>query len=67
LLGLNVELAHGVFFTGTTWEKPKNDAARASGRALLMRRLLLEGLRESSLDEKVSSGGVRVDEAFRVR
>ena len=42
-LGLNVELAHGVFFTGTTWEKPKNDAARASGRALLMRRLLPVG------------------------
>ena len=66
-MGLNVELAHGVFFTGTTWEKPKNDAARASGRALLMRRLLPEGLRESSLDEKASSGGVRVDEVFRVR
>jgi hypothetical protein len=56
-----------VFFTGTTWEKPKNDAARASGRALLMRRLLSEGLRESFLDEKASSGDVRVDEVFRVR
>ena len=28
---------------------------------------LPEGLRESSLDEKASSGGVRVDEVFRVR
>jgi len=27
-----------------------------------MRRLLPEGLRENSLDEKASSGGVRVDE-----